>query len=414
MRELTAAGFTAYWAGGCVRDLLRGIDPNDYDVATNARPEQVRALFGPRRTLAVGESFGVIIVLGPKGSTDKVEVATFRQEGDYHDGRRPGQVSFCTPEEDALRRDFTINGMFFDPLTETVHDFVGGQGDLQRRLVRAIGNPRDRMTEDKLRMLRAVRFAAVLDFELDAATAHAVAEMSAEVTIVSAERIAQELRKMLADRHRARAMQMCADLSLLQQIVPEADESSIRGNPERWQSVLQILGQLSTTRFETAFAALLRDVPQPKTGKQRLEPASGTVLAACLRLKLSNDETDHICWLSDHRGAIEALPEKPLCEFKKLAVHPLYKELFELERVAARVEGRPDAAYGWAEALLKAIPSDELDPPPLVTGRDLLARGLKSGPKFKDWLNAIRDAQLNGEIRTQGEAFALLGRLLGQ
>ncbi|HTI49987.1 MAG TPA: CCA tRNA nucleotidyltransferase, partial [Planctomycetaceae bacterium] len=204
VRRLQEAGFIALWAGGCVRDFLLGHPPDDYDVATSARPEDVRTLFGKHRTLAIGASFGVILVHGPRGGrTGDVEVATFRTEGPYRDGRRPEHVAFATPEEDALRRDFTINGMFYDPLTDRVLDYVGGRGDLERHVVRAIGEPRARFAEDKLRMLRAVRMTARFDFELDESTAAAVREMSREILVVSSERIAQELKKMLVHVRRA-------------------------------------------------------------------------------------------------------------------------------------------------------------------------------------------------------------------
>src|SRR5579872_3355864 len=216
VRNLKEAGFTALWAGGCVRDLLLGREPDDYDVATSARPEQVQQLFGPQRTRAIGASFGVILVHGPRRSLGgDVEVATFRTEGPYLDGRRPQNVSFATPEEDARRRDFTINGMFYDPLTEQVLDFVGGRDDLARKVVRAIGDPQARFREDKLRMLRAVRMAARFDFEVDTATAQAVRTMANEILVVSYERIAQELKKMLVHDRRARAIDLTLDLKIL-------------------------------------------------------------------------------------------------------------------------------------------------------------------------------------------------------
>src|SRR5690606_34637150 len=221
VRQLTDAGYVALWAGGCVRDLMLGRAPQDYDVATNARPEQVREVFGRRRTHAVGESFGVILVLESGRKGRQVEVATFRTEGVYSDGRRPDSVEFCTPEEDARRRDFTINGMFFDPLHERVLDYVGGEADLGQGIVRAIGDAHDRMSEDKLRMLRAVRFTATFDFHLDETTAAAIRSMAGEIRVVSWERITQELQKMLVDQHRERAIRLCHDLGLLGIILPE-------------------------------------------------------------------------------------------------------------------------------------------------------------------------------------------------
>ncbi|HWL11010.1 MAG TPA: CCA tRNA nucleotidyltransferase [Planctomicrobium sp.] len=402
VHQLVQAGFIAYWAGGCVRDLLRGVFANDYDVATNATPDQVRTVFGHRRTLAVGESFGVIIVLGPKGSGHSVEVATFREEGEYTDGRHPGRVSFCTPEEDAQRRDFTINGMFYDPLTQTVHDFVGGEEDLRQGIVRAIGDPRHRMTEDKLRMLRAVRFVASLGFRLEDSTAEAIREMAPQVTVVSAERIAQELRKMLSNSNRARAMRLCDDLGLLSYILPEVGELTAGQQ--------QLLEQLSTIRFETAFAALSRHVPVAQARKKGEIPA-GTVNAACARLKLSNDETGQILWLRTHFGKLAALPEQPISALKRLAVHPLWVELLELERSIAKVEESDQSSFEWIERQLAAIPPEELDPPALLNGSDLIQQGYKSGPQFKDWLSSVRDAQLNGDLHTTADALEFVKQL---
>ena len=240
VRRLQEAGFRALWNGGCVRDFLMGRVPKDYDVATDARPDAVRSLFGHRRTLAVGASFGVIIVLGPK-QAGNVEVATFRTEGPYLDGRRPEHVDFASPEEDAQRRDFTINGMFYDPISEQVHDYVGGEKDLAAGVVRAIGRPADRMAEDKLRMLRAVRFAATLDFQLDAATADAVRAMAPEIHVVSAERIAQELKKMLVDPHRRRAIELAHETNLLLEILPELKPVFDASDGVAWEAALRRL-----------------------------------------------------------------------------------------------------------------------------------------------------------------------------
>ncbi len=262
VRRLQVAGFRALWNGGCVRDFLMGRTPKDYDVATDARPEAVRQLFGHRRTLAVGASFGVIIVLGSK-EAGNIEVATFRTEGPYLDGRRPEHVDFAGPEEDAQRRDFTINGMFYDPVSEQVLDYVGGEKDLAAGVVRAIGRPADRMTEDKLRMLRAVRFAATLDFQLDPATAEAVRTMAPEIHVVSAERIAQELKKMLVDPHRRRAIELARDTHLLVEILPEVKPVLDAPDGAGWEATLRRLRLLEQKpRFELATAALWPVCPQ--------------------------------------------------------------------------------------------------------------------------------------------------------
>ena len=220
VEKLRGEGFIAYWAGGCVRDQFLGRTPGDYDVATNAKPDEIRRVFSHRRTLAIGAAYGVIAVLGPPAA-GQVEVTTFRSDADYRDGRHPERVVFSSPEEDAQRRDFTINGMFYDPTAEQVIDYVGGKDDIERRIIRAIGEPKARIAEDKLRMLRGVRFAARFDFELDPATAAAIREMATELTVVSAERIAAEMEAMLLDKHRSRAMRLLMETGLLEEIQEE-------------------------------------------------------------------------------------------------------------------------------------------------------------------------------------------------
>ena len=314
VNRLREAGHTALFAGGCVRDQLLGRPSKDFDVATTAIPEQVRNLFGHRRTLAIGASFGVIVVLGPRNTT-QVEVATFRTESDYQDGRRPGKVIFSSPEEDARRRDFTINGMFFDPVEEQVLDYVNGAHDLKERIVRAIGNPIERMQEDKLRMLRAVRFAATLDFALDPATADAIRSMASELIIVSAERIAQELRKMLADSHRRRSVELASDVGLLSIIAPELDDAR---RSSEWESILRRLELQSTSSFELAMATLLC-LLHGTTGPQ----------AICERLKLSNHETHQILWLLKHCDDLENAQQLSLASLKRRLAQPLVELLLE-------------------------------------------------------------------------------------
>ena len=237
VRQLRTAGFEAYWAGGCVRDELLGRKPKDYDVATNATPPEIRALFGHQRTLPLGVVFGVITVLGPR-LAGMIEVATFRQDAEYSDGRHPDRVTFSSAREDAARRDFTINGMFFEPVGGKVIDFVGGQADLQNRLIRAIGSPRLRFGEDKLRMLRAVRFTAALGFSLDAETAATVREMAGQITVVSPERIAMEMRRVLTESGRVHGIRLLVELGLAAAVLPEivpCNESSHAGAERRWR-----------------------------------------------------------------------------------------------------------------------------------------------------------------------------------
>ena len=425
VRKLRAAGFEALMAGGCVRDLLLGREPKDYDVATTARPEQVRTLFGHGRTLAVGASFGVIVVLPPRGSdAGQVEVATFRTEGPYLDGRRPESVAFCTPEEDAQRRDFTINGMFYDPIEARVLDYVGGEADLAARVIRAIGDPHDRMREDKLRMLRAVRFTATLDFALDETTATAVREMAEQITVVSAERIAQELRRMLVEIHRRRAVELCEDVGLLAVILPElavessdflsggrkslgssiADEKVIEEPrdlrpPLRTRTgelTLAMLSLLDSPSFELALATLLHSLP-----------ARSVAHDICRRLKLSNDETDRIVWLIAHQDDLTEATSLSLARLKRTLAHPYRDDLLNLLRVKRLATGADMQPVLFVDEYLTRTPQAEINPPPLITGDDLKELGLLPGPRFKTLLDDIRDAQLNGDITTVEEARTL-------
>lgn len=398
VRQLRAAGYEALLAGGCVRDLLLGREPKDYDVATTARPEQVRELFGHRRTLAVGASFGVIVVLPPRGSNaGQVEVATFRSEGPYLDGRRPESVAFCSPEEDAKRRDFTINGMFYDPLEARVLDFVGGEDDLAARVIRAIGDPHERVREDKLRMLRAVRFTATLDFALDETTAAAVREMAPEITVVSHERIAQELRRMLVDPHRRRAVELCDEVGLLAVVLPELTIKSVAFPSGTYEGelTLAMLSLLEAPSFELAFAALLHSLP-----------ARPTVREICRRLRFSNEETERIAWLVAHQDDLADAPSQTQARLKRTLAHPYRDDLIALLRVKRLAHAADMQPVLFCDEYLARTPQSIIDPPPLITGDDLKSLGLKPGPDFKTLLDAIRDAQLNGEITTHEQALA--------
>lgn len=410
VRRLQQAGHTALWAGGCVRDLLMGRAPQDYDVATSAIPDEVRSLFGARHTLAVGESFGVVIVRGPR-RTAPVEVATFRTEGDYRDGRRPGHVEFATAEADAWRRDFTINGMFYDPLDEVVRDYVGGEADLKQGIVRAIGEPHDRMREDKLRMLRAVRFTATLDFELHEATARAVQDMAGELTVVSAERITQELRKMLVNRHRRRAVRLLQQLDLLTVIFPELAPLLLPEAPVEWAHTLDLLDALPDPDFELVLAALLHTVPNPSPASRRALPGDGTFHAICRRLKLANREAEQVLWLASHQHDLDEAQSLPVAQLKRLLSHPWSGNLIALARAGVQAARTDSAAIDFVERYRRETPPDEINPPPLISGNELIALGLSPGPRFQELLEQVRDAQLNREIATQQEAIDLAQRL---
>jgi len=394
VRQLRTAGFEAYWAGGCVRDELLGRKPKDYDVATNAIPPEVRALFGHKRTLPLGAAFGVITVLGPRPA-GMIEVATFRHDAEYSDGRHPDRVTFSSAREDAARRDFTINGMFFDPINGQVIDFVAGQEDLQRRLIRAIGSPRLRFGEDKLRMLRAVRFAAMFGFTIDAETAAAIREMAHEITVVSPERIAMEMRRVLTETGRMQGVRLLVELGLAAAVLPEIvarDET----RQARAEHALGVLGRLQDPNFPLALAALLAE-----------EADATTIREVGLRWKLSNQETDEAAWLVSHRDALAGARFMSWSKLQPLLAHPWAESLVALHE-ASSPYGPDEAAYcrEWL-----AQPREKLDPPPLLTGDDLRRHGLQPGPKFKKILQTVRDAQLDAVIQTPEEALSLVMKM---
>lgn len=401
VRQLQEAGYTAYWAGGCVRDILLGKKPKDYDVATDARPETVRELFGRARTHGVGAVFGVMLIHGHDGAGD-VEVATFRAEGPYLDGRRPSKVVFCTAEEDAQRRDFTINGMFFDPLKDQVYDYVGGREDLRNGVVRAIGDPLERFTEDKLRLLRAIRFTANLKFRLDAKTAEGVRLMAREIHVVSPERVTQELKRMLLDSHRKLSLELLSELGILSEILPELKPILEKSPGEVWERSCERTALLSEPDFALAMAAVLFD----------LDPFSeGEVRELARRMKWSNQEGDDLAWLMASRGLLEGIERKPLSFLKRLLVHPRAESLLALVRADRETRQAGLESVEFCEHFLKRTPREELAPPPLLTGDDLVARGYRPGPRFKGLLEGVRDAQLELRITTREEAWELVQEL---
>jgi poly(A) polymerase len=447
VRRLREAGHEALWAGGCVRDEWLGHLPKDYDVATSALPEQVRRLF--RRTIAVGASFGVIEVLGPRNAEEplKVQVATFRSDVSYSDGRHPDAVVFSSAREDALRRDFTINGMFFDPLENRLIDYVGGQEDLRARVLRAIGDPSLRFTEDKLRMLRAVRMATRFDLEIAPETADAIRAMAGQIGVVSAERIADELRKMLVDPRRARGMRLFVELGLAETILPELlpmmglpqglprqdapalpppgqPGSLTPGEGDLWEHVLRVLDWLGPTpSFCLAMAALLHDVGKPRTVGRTPDRYTfynhehvGRRMAGeiCLRLKLSNEERERIEWLVEKHQILCDARQMRTSKLKTLLIHPGIRELLDLHRADALASGHDMAHVEYCEQLLRDWTMADLNPPPLITGHDLTRAGLEPGPIFKKLLDAVREGQLEGTITTPKEARELVDRLLAE
>ncbi len=388
VQRLQQAGFEAVWAGGCVRDMLLGLKPKDYDVATSALPDQIRDLFGHRQTLAIGASFGVITVLGPK-SAGQVEVATFRQDAEYSDGRRPDSVRFSTAEFDAQRRDFTINGMFYDPVSEVVLDFVDGRRDIDERVVRAIGNPEDRIAEDKLRMLRAVRFAATYQFHLDPDTATAIRNHAVETNLVSGERIGQELRRMLAAPTRRVAVELLRETELLEQLVDQGN--ILTANRANWKTRLRWLERLQLPRFEPAAVALL----SPLLKEIPIGPIAE-------RWKLSVAERKTIQWIDEHWLQLTRAASLPWSHMQPILAHPDARLALDLAEAAA---GPEQVGLVVCRQRL-AWPREQLDPAPLLDGNDLRGLGLQAGPEFAKLLAAVRAAQLDGELADRAAALA--------
>ena len=338
----------AFWAGGCVRDLMLGQSPADYDVATNATPEEVMRIL-PFRAVTVGISFGVVRVLDPRHRGIEVEVATFRSDGAYIDGRRPESVVFSSPQMDASRRDFTINGMFWDPVAERLVDYVGGRKDLDRRVLRAIGDPAARFTEDKLRLLRAVRMAARFRLLIEPATESAIRAMAPEVVGVSAERIAQELRRMLVHPTRVRAMELALDLRVLAAIIPEAFRMRgiFQGKPmqpegDLWDHTMLVLSLLPTDpTFTVAFAGFLHDVGKPSTrcfqqGRYTFhnheQVGAGIAEQIGRRLKLSNSERERITWLVRYHQYLGEAKRMREAKLKRMLAEAGIEELLALHR----------------------------------------------------------------------------------
>lgn len=388
LRRLRDAGHEALWAGGCVRDQLLGRTPKDYDVATSARPEAVQDLFG-RRTRAIGASFGVISVTAPKPLAP-IEVATFRTDGVYADGRRPESVTYTDAEHDAQRRDFTINGLFFDPLSGRVVDYVGGVADLEAKIVRAIGDPARRFAEDKLRMLRAVRFTSTYGFALDEATLEAIRAMAAEVRAVSYERIAAELRRMLVHGSRAQSVELLAKAALLGPLLPEAAPQAAAHDAD-WQASLGRLTALDHAEFPLALAAWLVGLVDADATRQ-----------IGRRWKLSNREIDRAAWLVRHAPTILSAADASWPRLQRLLAHEGGADLIALAAASVPAD---DAGLARVRACL-AQPAAAWNPPPLVTGDDLLAAGIRAGRLFSELLDHLRDEQLEGRLATRDAALA--------
>jgi len=420
VERLAEAGHVAYFAGGCVRDILRGEKPHDYDIATDATVEEIEAIFP--RTIPVGRQFGVVIVVM---GGDQFEVATFRGEGEYSDGRHPDEVHPADPREDALRRDFTINALFYDPREDKVIDYVGSERDIREGLVRAVGDPDQRFAEDKLRMMRAVRFAARFDYRIEEATFQAILRHAPEIKAVSAERLRDELSRILTGPGRGRGLELLRETTLLGQVLPEVEQ--MHGVPQPgafhpegdvFTHTCRTLDALNEPSVVLAFGALLHDVGKPHTITHtdrirfNLHDKVGAQIArrVCERLRFSNEETDAIVELVAEHMKFMVVREMRESRLKRLLRSPLINEHLELHRADCLASHGDLSSYYFCKEKLASLKAEEIRPPRLLTGHDLIDMGYKPGPRFREMLERIEDAQLEGEISSREEAIRLVRR----
>ncbi len=413
--RLAAHGYRALLAGGCVRDYLLHIPPMDIDIATSALPAEIRSLF--ERTVAVGAKFGVVIVLLPEGM---FEVATFRHDGPYLDGRHPSEVVFTNECQDAQRRDFTINALFLDPETYTVLDYVGGQEDLQSGIIRAVGEPMQRFREDSLRLLRAVRFAARFNFEIEAATWTALCSEAPQIHKVSAERVRDELTKMLTEGRARRAFELLDESTLLVQVLPEiAGMKGVEQPPgfhpegDVFRHTLLCLEQLPEQVSPTlAFAALLHDVGKPvtQTFEDRIRfnwhEKAGARIAGdiCRRLRIPSRDLERISWLVENHMRLKDFAHMREHRRRRLVRTPGFEELLALCRIDAFASHKDMSLVESVDAYMQALTVEEIQPPPLLTGHDLIEMGYRPGPLFKNMLDKIEALQLDGVLHDTSEA----------
>jgi putative nucleotidyltransferase with HDIG domain len=450
VRRLHDAGHTAFFAGGCVRDMVRQVAPHDYDIATSATPEQVQHLFP--KTVPVGAQFGVVLVL--EGG-HQFELATFRTDQAYVDGRRPTSVRYGDPEEDAQRRDFTINGLFFDPFAGKrvastpvsglpqeggllgIIDYVGGRADIERKLVRTIGEPRQRFGEDKLRLLRCVRFASNLEFEIEPATFAAVKEMAAQILVVSAERIRDELIKILTRPHAGRGLELLNSSGLLAQVLPEvAAMKGVEQPPEfhpegdvfqHTKLMLNLMadrgGDAPPKSTVLAFAVLLHDVGKPLTFARAPDRIRfnehdrvGAELAEQIlrRLRFPSDEIDRVVLCVREHMRMQYVKEMRTAKLKRILARDTFVDELELHRIDCEASHRNFENYEFLKAKAAELPPEVVKPALLLTGHDLLALGLKPGPMVGRILREAEELQLEDRLKSREEALQYARKRLAE
>jgi poly(A) polymerase len=418
VRALRGAGHEAYFAGGCVRDHLMGVEPKDVDIATSAKPEEVRGLFP--KTNAVGAHFGVVLV-HTKVAT--YEVATFRADMGYSDGRHPDAIRFATAREDVERRDFTINGMFYDPLADEVHDWVGGRDDIARKTIRAIGNADNRFQEDRLRLLRAIRFAARLSFSIEEQTYDAIIRNSVGVSDVSAERIRDELVEILTSPHAGRALRLLHDTGLLKVVLPDVEAMVDVEQPQQFHPegdvfthTCMMLDRVRNPTTELAMGLLLHDVGKPSTmsfsGRIRFNSHDrvGAEMAGriCRDLRFANDQIEHIQTLIAHHMRFAHAPRMKQGKLKQLLGLPRFDEHLELHRLDCMASHRLLDIHAFVAQKMEEFDEDDLHPEPILTGHHLIALGYTPGPTFGEILNTVQGLQLDGELNDHDAALAWL------
>ncbi|GIW98961.1 MAG: cytidine(C)-cytidine(C)-adenosine (A)]-adding enzyme [Pirellulaceae bacterium] len=397
VQRLREHGYVAYWAGGCVRDALLGLPSSDYDVATSATPQQVVRLFGRKHTRMVGAAFGVVLLVDPETRV-QVEIATFRTDASYSDGRHPDAVRFSTPEEDAKRRDFTINGMFYDPLADRVIDYVGGQADLRRGIIRAIGDPEQRIDEDKLRMLRAVRFAARFRFEIEPVTLAAIQRHAAEITRVAPERIGMELQRMLSGPNVELVPRWLQTSGLLRYLFPE-----LHGDGDIIDVACRVLHHLESS---DDWVLRLAGMYSPLLACPRDWHA--TAAAVQQRFRLSHQCREKFAFLLDAQDLLQRADHLPWSTVQPLVAAEHGAAAVELlaARVAARV--LPPSIRTAVDFLRRqlSLPPEQLDPPPLLDGHALKDLGIPPGPHYQELLRTVRQLQLDGVLTDREQAIA--------
>ncbi len=414
--RLNEKGYKAYWVGGCVRNMILDIPPEDIDIATDAQPDEVSRLFD--NTLMVGAKFGVVLVFINKVP---VEVATFRADNEYRDHRHPQSVTFSSPQQDALRRDFTMNALFYDPINEKILDYVGGKKDIERRIVRAVGDAGERFKEDALRMLRAIRFAARFDFSIDAQTWRGIENNIDLINEISIDRIREELIKMFTNKGAGKSLGLLYESGLLVRIIPEVADMKGVPQPEQFhpegdvfEHTALALDTLEKPSPELAFAVLLHDVGKPRTFsvEERIRFDSHDKVGAeiadriCRRLNFSNQSREYIVSLVSRHMMFLNVQQMRESRLRRFLGSPSFKDDLELHRIDCLASHRDLSNYEFCLQKIREFQEQEKEvlPPPLIDGNDLITAGYKPGPLFSEILDTVLDLQLEGKLNSKEAA----------